>query len=562
MQPKELLLRAQRFFKALITFMALIVIPTTVAGDAPRPAPGLLFSDYLLNFKSTNSSLAPGSSFIIRHENPFTTRAYNFNKEIISEFETLPWRAWALDYVFHQRQPEVSPVLFTRGWNLADTLAQDAVHAATAKGTRAGWLRTVDFDLQSELGGRRAHVGLNVLGALRENYDQDALAWQLRGFKSSSGAGGSGGLIYRWLLEPNALAGVNVFLDYENYKGRDFWRWSTGTELRSAWLDLFGNYYQRISADRFSGDTVFYTASGYDVEMNLHSPDLPWLVGEITYYNWEGSYGDEDDKGLRFGVKIKPFTGLKVGVEYEAQQEQEKKSWSGHFSYTGKFNAARNLSRGAGSIKSFHAQDYWFVPVSREYSQRIRTAKHGRAAGAAGALITEVPAAALPLSLHSGAGNLALTVVGRSSNGTIPYALTVLHGRSNGQKLSLAFPRPYVLPTTATVTIHHQSGTALSLEFPQAPAVAALRGTALVAGAGGTYLRLVDGQVSVVMRGGGLIVERGRVDTANLHRNYQRFFLQHGHSLSFRLNRDAPRAGATLSGAGDCLERDCLVECC
>ena len=142
---------------------------------------------------------------------------------------------------------------------------------------------------------------------------------------------------------------MNLFLDYENYKGRDFWRWSTGTELRSAWLDLFGNYYQSISEDRFSGDTVFYTASGYDVEMNLHSPDVSWLVGEITYYNWDGRYGAEDEKGLRFGLKIKPVSGLKIGVEYEAQSEQEKKAWSGNFSYTGNFATAAAAIECAGT---------------------------------------------------------------------------------------------------------------------------------------------------------------------------------------------------------------------
>ena len=131
-------------------------------------------------------------------------------------------------------------------------------------------------------------------------------------------------------------------------------------------------------------------------------------------------------------------------------------------------------------------------------------------------------------------------MVGRSANGQIPYALTVLHGTHNGQTLSLAFPRPYALPTTTTVTLYHNPAAAVSLVFPQAPATAALRGTALVAGAGGTYLRLVAGQVSVVVGGGGLIVDRGLVDAPNLERNYQRFFLQRGDTLSFRLNSAAP----------------------
>ena len=544
---KKLPFLRKRVLNALFALCGLAALSTTLSADSRlaaynkaasgAPAGGFLYSDHLRTAKNSGRTASFQGSFVVEHRRAFLSEVGGeFRERLFGEIESLPLREWGLDYAFQQRRPAHQRALLEGGWRLADWLAEETLMAATESGRGGGLIRTLEFDLQSELGGRRAHVGLNVLGALRETRDYDALAWQLRGFKSSSGAGGSAGLIYRWLLDDNALAGVNVFLDYENYSGRDFWRWSAGAEIRSAWADLFGNYYQSITDDIRSGDEWIYTAGGYDVELNLHSPDLPWLVGEITYYNWKGRHGDDNDKGLRFGLKINPLTGLELGVEYEDRDDDDnnKKEWSGRIRYAGNFSDSirRHYRRGGG--RNYQPRDYFFSPAEREYSQRIRKVKDGAAGGEGGAMIMEVASSALPIILHSAAGKMDLTVSGKSQNDKAPYALTLVSGFDGARTISIALPPNYRIPTEEMVTLYHQPG-AVSLVFPNSSATAEVRSTVLVASSPGDYFRLADGGASVFVGGGRMIVERGLIDPANMRRNYQRFFMQSGHTISFRL---------------------------
>ena len=80
---------------------------------------------------------------------------------------------WAID----SRRPEVTPALAAGGWRLANWLGKEVLLAATDK----YGIQTLEFDLQSELGGRRAAIGVNALGALRQT-ERNAIAWQLSGF--------------------------------------------------------------------------------------------------------------------------------------------------------------------------------------------------------------------------------------------------------------------------------------------------------------------------------------------------------------------------------------------
>ena len=57
----------------------------------------------------------------------------------------------------------------------------------------------------------------------------------MRAFAAEGNAAGANfGLIYRHVAGEENLAGVNVFLDYEDHEYGDFWRWSYGGELRGA----------------------------------------------------------------------------------------------------------------------------------------------------------------------------------------------------------------------------------------------------------------------------------------------------------------------------------------
>ena len=528
---------------------SLITLSTALSADSRLPtranaatsgaANGILYSDHLRTAKESGRPLSFQGSFVVEKRRSFLSEVSGgFPKRLFGEIESLPLREWSLGYAFEDKRPAHRRALAESGWRLADWLAEESLTAATKGGRNSGLIRSLEFDLQSELGGRRAQVGLNVVGALRENENRDAMAWQLRGFKSSAdGAGGNAGLIYRWLPHEKALTGANVFVDYETLDGNNFWRWSAGAEIRSAWADLFGNYYQGITDDIRSGDKWIYTADGYEAELNVHSPDLPWLVGEVAYYHWQGRRGDSDDKGLRFGVKINPWTGLELGAEYEKSDDDSEKEWSWRVRYAGKFGESDKQQYNGGG-ENYQPSDYFFAPAEREYGQRIRTvtlAADGNAAGSPPRLWGIAPSA-LPMTVHSGEGAVSLTIFGASDSGQRPYSLTLVRGEYGAKKISIVLPPlPYYsIPTEQTATIYHASGAAVSLVFPNSGATVEVTSTVIVASSPRDYFRLVDGGAQIVAGSGSLIVERGPSDSSDYRRNYQRFYAQSGSTLAFR----------------------------
>ena len=373
-------------FKPFFAFCGLVALSTALsadsrlfpvgAGGAGWGENGFLYSDYLQTAAANGREVEFQGSFVLDGRPFLAELGGELPGRIFEEVESLPLREWGLGYVFEKRRPAHQRALAERGWRLADWLAEETLMAATESSRGGGLIRTLEFDLQSELGGRRAQVGLNVLGALREA-DDEAIAWQFRGFKSSGGLGGNAGLIYRRAVANNrALAGANVFVDYETYADENFWRGSAGAELRSAWADVFGNVYRGFSDDVKKDGRTTYTADGYDVELNVHSPDFSWLTGEVAYYNFEGKAGDKDDDGVRFGVRVNPVSGLELGVEYDSgdNNDDNRKKWSARIRYAvefgGKFQA--NYLPGRDSGSDFEPRDWFFAPAEREYSQRIR----------------------------------------------------------------------------------------------------------------------------------------------------------------------------------------------
>ena len=424
-------------FKPFFALCGMIALSTALSADsrvspvggaASSGAAGFLYSDYLQTASDEGHELGFQGSFVVAERRSFLSGLADigggFSGRVLEEVQSLPLREWGLHAlgggVFEGERPAHRRALLERGWRLADWLADETLLAATEGGRASGFIRTFELDVRSELGGRRAQVGLNVLGALRERND-DAVAWQLRGFKSSKGQGGNAGLIYR-RLAGDALAGANVFLDYETYSGDGFWRWSGGTEFRSAWVDVFGNVYKAISDEVEDGNVRIYTADGYELELNVHSPDVPWLTGEATYYNWKGKYPQNDDKdesGVRWGVKLAPWAGLEFGLEYEKQDKSKNKEFAGRVSYRGNFGGVDAGQSGGGG--AFEARDWFFAPAEREYAQRIRKVTVG-----ADFLITVVSAdsAAYPIEVE-GPG-VAITI----ASGPAPHTITVAGGVS------------------------------------------------------------------------------------------------------------------------------------
>ena len=465
-------------------------------GGAGWGEPGFLYSDYLQTAAASGREVEFQGSFVLDNRRPFLAELGTaFPGRVVDEVKSLPLREWGLGYVFEKRRPAHQRALLERGWRLADWLAEETLMAATESSRGGGLIRTLEFDLQSELGGRRAQVGLNVLGALRESNDE-AIAWQFRGFKSSGGLGGNTGLIWRRAVaNDRALAGANVFLDYETYADENFWRGSAGAELRSAWADVFGNVYRGFSDDVKKNNRTTYTADGYDVELNVHSPELPWLVGEVAYYNFEGKAGDKDDDGVRFGLRFNPLTDLELGVEYDNGDSDDdgKKKWAARIRYSGEFGGVLKAQyRPSTNSGNFEPRDWFFAPAEREYSQRIR--KSGGDSGfqitVAGVTEGTLSLATNPIQLR---GALSLDI---TSTAQLPRVINVSGG---------------------TVILSHKTGQVVTLFFPRTRVSVITRSTVAFSLDGGREVfSLLEGQADIVLStlSRGMLVVEQRVTAA------------------------------------------------
>ena len=277
-------------------------------------------------------------------------------------------------------------------WRTVDYLENRLLSATEGSLGASPFVRNINIDYQTPLGNRRGHVGIDALGSLWEDKDS-AWVWQLRGqVADQSAIGGSAGVIYRRIAGDNVLIGVNTFIDYEDTKDLgDFIRSSYGAEARSEWIDLYTNLYDVWSdtGNRLANGDIVYSQDGFDLEVAIHSPELRWLSGGLTYFWYNGLYGEEDDKGLRYNVRtdLLSIGGkdglLGMGSRLELALEYENGSigsqWGGRIVYNYNFGE-RNRSLGRSS--AFNARDYFYEPARREYTHRLRRVKGEGAAAA------------------------------------------------------------------------------------------------------------------------------------------------------------------------------------
>ena len=552
--------------KPLLAFVGLVALSTALSADSRRTAygggagaatPGFLYSEHLQTTADEGRAVAFQGSFVVENHRPFAAEiGGEFPKRLFNEIDSLPLREWGLGYAIDKRRPAHQEALLGAGWRVADWLAEETLMAATENSRGRGLIRTLEFDLQSELGNRRAAFGLNALGAFRET-SKDAIAWQLRGFKSSGGAGGNVGLIYRWATaDDNALLGINSFVDYESYETEDFWRWSAGGEVRTAWADVFGNYYKSFEDEIRKDGEWLYSAEGYDVELNVHSPDLPWLVGEITYFHWKGIRGDDDDKGLRFGLRVNPATGLELGVEYEKQDDDNNSSdtrdWAGWVKYAGRFGESpqRRARIKAGEFKP---SDYFFTPVQREYSQRIRKTS-GPPTDTQHPRVRNLRLAALPISLFSEAASVALTIQRPAEPFPAAGQIATLTVQGTNQGAAVDVSRTYtvlagnviagfILPTDSTVTMHHANGQTLTLYFPRTETSVVVKSTLAMASENEDFFRLIHGSAEITLGtvSGNFVAEQF-IDASNM----RRFELETGATTTMMLTLKVDPGGSDM----------------
>ena len=358
--------------------------------------------------------------------------------------------------------------------------AEDAFAGALShRAVRLPFVRRARVELQTSLGGRKGAGGVDVAGALRET-DDDIVGWQLRGYAAEHGTKGlNTGLFYRRVVG-GALAGVNVFADYEDGDDGDFWRWSVGGDVKNRLGELSANHYFAITdAQKIDGKDA-YTREGYDVDVAVRIPRLEWAKARVGYYEFKGEFGDEDENGFRAGLDLSPGAGLVVGVEYD----DDDGKFGGNISYTHHFGETQQESQRAGE---FNPRAHFYDVVRREYSQRI-----SRTSGGANGFVIVTTAATIEVTSAMAAGTMSVTVTAGAVNSVFAFADTVNVGKASG-----------------AATIKHQ-GDAWTLALSSAAAeLAFFGGTILAVQSGmGTFERN-GGNLTMIQMGGATITLLG-----------------------------------------------------
>ena len=515
-----------------LLFGALLLSAATLSADSRRDdtGGGFLYSDYL----QTGGVEGKSGSFDI------TPRSADGVARLLSaaekEFLELPLREWALGYIFDDTEfSDITTEAKLRAGESGARLVESALQSAlSAAAERSRFVRRIDIDFQTALGGRYSAAGLNMLGALRETAD-DALIWQLRAYSGGSDRyGGNLGAIYRRAFANDSLLGLNVFGDYErrdvegdgNPAGKSFYRWSAGAEARSPWVDIFVNYYDAVSNPVYveidNRTFATYSADGYDAEINLHAPKYRWLTAIATYYFYEGQFSRGDDEGLRTGLRLSPQRWpLELEVEYDSGDTG--KSWGWEISFRHDFGEPSGGNGGNGGTASATDPRRWFfAPVRREHTQRIYTAEVLGTAGtgpvAIGSggtlvLLADLTPVGGAVSLFSGADSILLTV------SAAPISVAGLNVSGNYQGAPVAvnvpFPRQLAVPDVAALTV--QTGAAVNnttvsvfFVYPDGQTTLAVGSTVVLYRDGTSSARRVD------LIEGRMFVDTSRAVFANL----------------------------------------------
>ena len=257
------------------------------------------------------------------------------------------------------------------GRALVEFASDESINALTGGLQTFSFVHNAELDLRLPLGKRPGYVGVSFLGALRQGLT-DATLWELHAYGGEDEAVGSNlGLIYRREME-DTLVGLNSFIDYETRYDEGFLRWSIGGEVRSDWVDAFGNYYLALTDSKVRHGTrnseVIYSANGFDVEFNIHSPQYPWLIGKVGYFLWTGESGAADENGVRLGLKFAPVQ-FPAAIEIEYEDGDDGQDVGGRILFEHKFG--ESPPRGLGGLTTYDPKDHMFARTNREHVQRI-----------------------------------------------------------------------------------------------------------------------------------------------------------------------------------------------
>ena len=222
-------------------------------------------------------------------------------------------------------------------------------------------VKKAEVNFQTSLGNRKGQLGINLIGAFAERQN-NAFGWQVRVYGAQQdGKGFNAGVFYRHITD-NVLIGANAFVDYENHKLGNFYRYSIGGEAQNKYGSFAANYYVPITDEKRKDGGVIFSRKGYDAKLRLNIPNAKFLKAAVDYYNFGDEHGAESDDGFRYGAEAHLIPGLRIALLYD----NGEKELGGEVSYIHTIGEVQ---------QSQTTNEQWtpdlFAAISREHSQRI-----------------------------------------------------------------------------------------------------------------------------------------------------------------------------------------------
>ena len=115
----------------------------------------------------------------------------------------------------------------------------------------------------------------------------------------------------RLIMNGTAMLGANAFYDYEWPYSHA--RWGLGVEVRSGPVELNSNIYHALSGrSQITTNTHERALDGYDVELGVQVPYLPWARVYARRFHWQKKEGARNINGQRLALRIQPDFPLEI----------------------------------------------------------------------------------------------------------------------------------------------------------------------------------------------------------------------------------------------------------